>query len=261
MSTTSGMPHETQSEASSPPVILPMGLARGPSAKPSVDCRPNGQRRAAPVARFAFPAVQPRTEEPSAVHAPGAIWPRCDCTEEAAAGVKLADAIGSRLSAGRSSVIAVTSPGNGDGKTRLVTVLAPELRKRTDEGVLAVDGDFRKADLTSLLTLAASRTPDGSPLVYPTDLPGLSVLPRPPGLEWQYLDAAWIEQLREGWPLVILDLASLEYPETVSVLKHCDGVCLVVRLGHTARRAVREAGRVISAAGGRLWGSIVVGQA
>ena len=50
-------------------------------------------------------------------------------------------------------------------------------------------------------------------------------------------------------------------PETVSLLRHCDGVCLVVRLGHTARRAVAEAARVISACGGRLLGSVVVGEA
>ena len=80
-----------------------------------------------------------------------------------------------------------------------------------------------------------------------------------PGLQSRYLDAAWVEQIREGWPLTLLDMASLEHAETVSLLRHCDGVCLVVRLGHTARRAVAEAGRVISASGGRLLGSVVVG--
>ena len=62
--------------------------------------------------------------------------------------MKLAEAIGRRLPADRPSVLALTSPGDGDGKTRVLTVLAPELARRTPGGVLAVDADFRKADLT-----------------------------------------------------------------------------------------------------------------
>jgi Mrp family chromosome partitioning ATPase len=260
MSMTSGTPREAEFGASMAPVILPMKLARGASGKAPVDCPATGQQRTMPVARFAFPQILPRAnDEPQVNRPPGAIWPKCECSEEAAAGAKLAEAITRRLAAGRASVVAITSPGDGDGKTRVMTVLAPELARRISGGVLAVDADFRNADLTSLLTLAASRTPEGVSLVYPTDLPGLSVLPRPPGLQWRYLDAAWVEQVREDWPLAILDLASLEHPETNALLRHCDGVCLVVRLGHTARRAVGEAGRVIAANGGRLWGSIVVG--
>lgn len=240
------------------PVILPMGLARNGSGKASDDVRANGQRRNQAVARFEFPAIVASERAPTR-ESPGAIWPKCESTEDMAAGVRLADAIVEHLSAEQPAVVGITSPSNGDGKTCVTTVLAPELAKRVDGGVIAVDADYRKADLTGLLSLAASRTPDNSPLVYPTDVPGLSVLPRPPGLEWQYLDADWIEQFREGWPLAILDLGSLENAETASVLRYCDGVCLVVRLGQTPRRMVREAGRVVRANGGRLWGSIVVG--
>jgi Mrp family chromosome partitioning ATPase len=258
MNMTSGTPQESEFGASAP-VILPMTLAMSSSGVAPGDCAASDQPQAMPVATFAFPAVLPKKAgEASASRAPGAIWPKCQFTEEAVAGARLAEAIVRRLPAGRSAVVAITSPSDGDGKTRVMTALAPELAKRTTGGLLAVDGDFRSADLTSLLALAASRTPEGVSLVYPTDLPGLSVLPRPPGLEWRYFDAAWVEQVREDWPLVILDLASLEHPETVALLKYCDGVCLVVRLGHTARRAVGEAGRVITANGGRLWGSIVV---
>ena len=95
-------------------------------------------------------------------------------------------------------------------------------------------------------------------MVYPTDLAGLSVLPMPPGLQSHYFNAAWVEETREKWPLTILDMASLEHAETVSLLGCCDGVCLVVRLGHTARRAVAESRQVIAAAGGKLFGTVVV---
>jgi Mrp family chromosome partitioning ATPase len=269
MSMTSGTPPTIETGASPAPVILPMGLARGSAGKASPDSRPRARQPATPLNSFAFPAVLPRSEEPSSNRAdksvcsrsesPGAIWPKCDSAAALQAGAALAKAIGQRMPASHSSVLAITSPGDGDGKSHLMTVLAPEFAKRMPQGVLAVDADFRKADLTSLLALAASRTPGGSPLIYPTDLPGLSVLPRPPGFEWRYLDATWVESIREAWSLTLLDLASLEHAETVSLLPHCDGVCLVVRLGHTSHRAVAEAGHVISASGCPLWGTVIVG--
>ena len=70
--------------------------------------------------------------------------------------------------------------------------------------------------------------------------------------------ARWIEHLREGWPLVLVDMPSLEHVESAAMMRRCDGVYLVVRLGHTARRAVAEAARVIERSGGRLLGCVVV---
>ncbi len=65
--------------------------------------------------------------------------------------------------------------------------------------------------------------------------------------------------IAEGWSLVLLDMASLTHAEVAPLARHCDGVYLVVRLGHTARRAVTEAASVIRGAGGRLLGCAVVG--
>lgn len=188
-----------------------------------------------------------------------AIWPTCDCTESVQAGVKLAAAVVRRLPVDRPSVLALTSPGDGDGKTSLMAVLAPELAKQTSSSVLAVDADFRKASLTSQLTISAGRTAHGASVIYPTDRAGLSVLPMSHHRECRGADADWIEEMRDSWPLVLLDMASLRYGETSPVLRHCDSVCLVVRVGYTARRAVAEAARVISACGGRLLGCVVVG--
>jgi Mrp family chromosome partitioning ATPase len=258
MTTMPGTSQASKAGVPTTPVILPMELARSSAGQAPPDHRFFGQRRATRVEDFAFPAITPEDAESSAGGAPGAIWPKCGCRETVQAGMKLAEAIGQRLPSGHPSVLAITSPGDGDGKTRVLTALAPELARRTHGGLLVVDADFRNADLTGLLALAASRTPGASPLIYPTDLPGLNVLPMPPGLQSRYLDAAWVEEIRENWPLTLLDMASLEHAETASLLRHCDGVCLVVRLGHTARRAVVEAGRVISTCGGRLLGSVVV---
>lgn len=262
MSMMPGAPSQTEAGGQMTPVILPMGMAKnGLAEKSAADVgSAAAARQLSWLKKFAFPAIPPGDEESSIKKkSPTAIWPKCDCTDTLQAGMRLAEAICRQLTPNRPAVLALTSPGDGDGKTQVLSVLAPELARRMPWGVLVVDADFRKADLTGLLTLAASRAPGGSPLVYATDHAGLSVLPMPPGFEWQYFDAAWVDQVRETWPLVILDMASLEHAETVSLLGHCDGVCLVVRLGHTSRRAVAEAGRVVSACGGKLMGSVVVG--
>jgi Mrp family chromosome partitioning ATPase len=269
MSMTPGASRATDADVPTAPVILPLEFARNPAGnRPNHRAGKNGSvphdariQRTPFVEEFAFPEIAPEHAESSAAGTPGAIWPTCKSSETLQAGFKLAEAIRQRLPPRRSSVLAFTSPGNGDGKTRVLAVLAPELARQTPRGVLVVDADYRNAGLTSLLELAASRTPGNSPLIYPTDQPGLNVLPMPPGLQSRYLDAAWVEQTRENWPLTLLDMASLEYAETVSLLRHCDGVCLVVRLGHTTRRAVIEANRIISASSSRFLGSIVVAKA
>ena len=159
------------------PVILPMGSPRNPIEETRPDLALGGMRRAAKVKQFAFPAIPPWQEESSLDELPLAIWPKCDCTEAMQAGVRLAKAVCCRLPANRSSVLALTSPGDGDGKTTLAELLAPELAKRTVGGVLAVDADFRRADLTARLAIPTNGASVGPSAIYPTDLAGLSVLP------------------------------------------------------------------------------------
>ena len=69
----------------------------------------------------------------------------------------------------------------------------------------------------------------------------------------------WVEDLREGWPLVLLDMPSLAQAETAPLACCCDGVFLVVRLGHTARRAIADASYLVRSSGSRLLGCIAVG--
>ena len=57
---------------------------------------------------------------------------------------------------------------------------------------------------------------------------------------------------------MILDAPSLAHAEAAPLARCCDGAYLVVRLGHTARRAVAEAARALRAKGGRLLGCLVV---
>ena len=131
------------------------------------------------------------------------------------------------------AALAFTSPRDGDGKTSLMVGIAPELAKRTAGGVLVVDADFHKPDLIAMLALPFNRTTAGPALIYPTNHPGLNVLL--PASQGRGLDLAWLVRLREDWPLVLVDLPSLEHAEAASLLCQCTGVYLTVRLGHTAR--------------------------
>jgi len=190
---------------------------------------------------------------------PRAIWPRCDCAQTQEACERLAASIACGFPHGHRAVVALVSPYEGDGKTTLASVLAPELARRISGGLLAVDADFRTGDLTARLTLAVSSASGESPLIYPTDRPGLSVLPMSASWRSGCGDPAWIDILRENWPMVLVDTASLEHRETARLVRGCDVACLVVRLGRTLRRAVAESVRAITAAGGQLLGCIVVG--
>jgi hypothetical protein len=97
-------------------------------------------------------------------------------------------------------------------------------------------------------------------MIYPTDYAGLSVMPMTHHRECRGAETDWIEDMRDTWPLTILDAGSLQHAETLPLLHCCDGVCLVVRLGHTARRAVVEAARVITQCGAQLFGCVLIGE-
>jgi Mrp family chromosome partitioning ATPase len=228
---------------------LPLGIYCSPAdASPSF----------APVQHFSFPAVPEPQERPPAPEPPKIVWPACHDAETAKASAETAEAILSQLPLRRTTVVAITSPGDGDGKTSLMVSLAPQLAKRAAGGVLAVDANFNHPSLTSRLSMATEATAHGQPLIYPTNLKRLSVLPAPPQSQSLVFSDSWIEDLRDGWSLVLLDMASLAHAEVTPLANCCDGVCLVVRLGHTSQRAVRESARTIHASGGRLLGCVVV---
>jgi Mrp family chromosome partitioning ATPase len=227
----------------------------------------------APQRRFAFPELgEPPAESPAGGEGPRVAWPDAARPETARAYAEVAQAIRWRLSADHPAAVAITSPGAGDGKTSLVIGLAPELARRTAGGVLVVDADFHGSGFSGRCRMSFPSRPGRldelgnssyNALIWPTSVPGLNVLPNPPrpqsrgvGPHWE---PAWIAQLRDRWPLVLLECASLEHAETTSLVRHCEGVYVVVRFGHTARRAVVEAGRVVRAAGGRLLGCVAVG--
>jgi Mrp family chromosome partitioning ATPase len=173
------------------------------------------------------------------------------------------------LSLDRTRMVLFTSPDDGDGKTGLLLALAPELAKRAGGSVLVVDANFRNPELTAQLHAPTDGTADQPILIYPTNLPRLSVLPAPAASNnaarspqqppSRGFDPTANEELRDGWSLVLVDTPSLAHPEVAPMVQRCDGVYLVVRLGYTARRAVADAARLIRAHGGHLLGCVAVG--
>jgi Mrp family chromosome partitioning ATPase len=241
---------------SSTPVILPLSGGKEDGRPARVE-----NNRHAVVQRFSFPEMKEPIAETPAPEAPMVIWPECESAAKASACAVVAGTILRQISLDRRRLLLVTSPDDGDGKTDLVAALAPELAKHTTGSVLAVDANFRRPDLTSRLRVPRDKAPARSMLIYPTSLPRLSVLPAPMANRSlsEGFDLSANEELREGWSLVLLDGPSLVHPEAAPMARRCDGAYLVVRLGHTARRAVAEAADVLQAAGAKLLGCIVVG--
>ncbi len=167
-----------------------------------------------------------------------------------------------------------TSPADGDGKTEVVIGLAPALAAKAQRAVLVVDADFRRGDLSCRLAafndglsgLRSARSAMAE-VVCPTTITQLSLLPHGDDL---FLDeesegqiSGWrsvFDDLKRQYPLVLLDAPSLAHQHVAALGAACDGVCLVVRLGQTSRRAVGEAAQVIASVGGQLIGCVALGR-
>lgn len=264
----------------SPPVILPIPRNPKTSNAPSGAVNKPSARNAGLLQKFAFPALADPSENQSQHQSPKALWPDPIDTETAQASAEIAEALLHLMPLDHPKVVAITSPADGDGKTSFILGLAPQLALRTSGEVLAVDANFHQPDLSSRITLPEIKTADPTSIIYPTNHARLNVMPAPHAGEtvhWQkgssgsrsilpqpgppYLRSHqfWIEDLREGWSLTLLDMPSLAHAETAPLACCCDGVLLVVRLGRTARRAVAEASRLIRSSGSRLLGCVTVG--
>lgn len=243
---------------SASPMILPYPSNAASEERGTKNAKPTVPD--SPVERFAFPELPEVTESALPTDSAAVAWPKCNDAEMARACATTADGIFHQFLLESPGVVLFTSPGDGDGKTSVLVALAPQLARRIDGSILVADANLRKPDLTSRLSLPAAEASGRSALIYPTNVPRLSVLPmrRPIGPQFQGFDRSWIEELREGWSLVLLDAASLTHTEVASMASCCDGVYLVVRLGYTPQRAVAEAARVIRSSGGRLLGCVVV---
>ncbi|HOO16467.1 MAG TPA: polysaccharide biosynthesis tyrosine autokinase [Phycisphaerae bacterium] len=181
-----------------------------------------------------------------------------------------------RLSGDGGKAVQITSANVGSGKSTLACLLARSLAQCGNR-VLLVDADLRRPALDQrfgtdlspgLVDVMAERTPESS-AVHRTSILGLSLLTagRPQHhQEFEMLAngtlARLIHQWRKQYDLVIIDGAPLLGTADAGILSRvADGTIFVVRERHCRRAALLEGLATLSAAGGKLLGTVFVGSA
>ena len=160
-------------------------------------------------------------------------------------------------------IVAVSSPGMGDGKSITAINLAGALAQASDARVLLVDADLRRPSVASLLALGG---PDGRGLVNLILDPALTLervaRPRPPfnlsvipagqvaASPYEVLTSPRLGELldeaRRRYDYIVVDAPPLCPVHDCRVIAHwVDGFLLVVAAHHTPRRLVEEALNVV----------------
>jgi capsular exopolysaccharide synthesis family protein len=160
-------------------------------------------------------------------------------------------------------IVAVSSPGVGDGKSITAINLAGALAQAPDARVLLVDADLRRPSVSSLLALGGA---DGPGLVNAILDPSLTLeqvaRPRPPfnlsvipagqapPSPYEVLKSPrlgeLLEEARRRYDYVVVDAPPLCPVQDCRVIAHwVDGFLLVVSAHHTPRRMVEEALNVV----------------
>ena len=172
-------------------------------------------------------------------------------------------------------IVAVSSPGVGDGKSITAINLAGALAQAPDARVLLVDADLRRPSVASLLALGGS---DGPGLVnaildptvtleqvarprLPFNLSVIAAGQVPPS-PYEVLKAPrlgeLLEEARRHYDYIVLDAPPLCPVQDCRVIAHwVDGFLLVVAAHHTPRRLVEEALNVVER--GKILGFIFNG--
>jgi protein-tyrosine kinase len=152
-------------------------------------------------------------------------------------------------------VLAITSPGRGDGKTMTAGNLALAMAQEFDRRAIVIDADLRNARLHSLLGIArepglvevltgAARLEEAL-----VSLPGhrLIVLPagaghtRPAELLGSAAMRRLIDVLRHQFDRLIVDGPPAHTADATAIAAAADGVLLVVRAASTPRPAIERA--------------------
>jgi capsular exopolysaccharide synthesis family protein len=155
-------------------------------------------------------------------------------------------------------VIAVSSPGAGDGKTVTAINLAGALAQGPEARVLLIDADLRRPALSRLLTLFPTRGADlvGAILDHrltidqiaqprpPFNLSVISAGQTPPS-PYEVLKSArlgeLIEEARQQYDFVVVDTPPLAPVQDCRIIgRWVDGFLLVVAAHRTPRRMLEE---------------------
>jgi len=157
------------------------------------------------------------------------------------------------------NVLAVTSPGVGEGKTTTALNLAISLAMEVNHTVLLIDANLRHPSLHEFLGFPGepgltdylvNGTPLPDLLVHPKGIEHVTVLPagRPISNSAEMLNSPKMAQLTEEmktrYPgrIVLFDLPPvLQAPDTLAFLPCVDAALLVVEEGKTSRKDVQRA--------------------
>ena len=160
------------------------------------------------------------------------------------------------------SILAVTAPTAGDGKTTTAINLAGALAQASDARVVLIDADLRRPALHRYLGLGEARrgladaildsTLTLVDVVRPCPPFNLSVLPggTPSPSPYELLKSPRLGQLFEEarlqYDYVVVDTPPLlPVPDSRIIGKHVDGFLLVVRAHKTPTKLFEEAARVL----------------
>jgi protein-tyrosine kinase len=163
------------------------------------------------------------------------------------------------------SILAVSAPTVGDGKTTTAINLAGALAQATDARVVLIDADLRRPGLHQYLGMGEARrgladaildtTLTLVDVVRPCPPFNLSVLPAgtPSPSPYELLKSPRLGQLFEEarlqYDYVVVDTPPLvPLPDCRIIGKHVDGFLLVVRAHRTRTKMFDEAARVLDSA-------------
>ena len=172
--------------------------------------------------------------------------------------------------------VLITSPGESEGKTTLAVSLGVAIAQLEHSRVILIDADLRKAAAHSIFDIQSNNgRPPGladylagrvsrEDIVYPTQIPNLSVIPRgerapnPSELFHSKRMGELLQWYRQQGIQVIVDAPPvLAFTDSVLLATQVEGVLLVVSAGQTTREASRLAVQRLAGSGSKLLGVVM----
>ncbi|MHC4295287.1 MAG: polysaccharide biosynthesis tyrosine autokinase, partial [Planctomycetota bacterium] len=179
-----------------------------------------------------------------------------------------------RIDAKQGNVVLVTSPGPGEGKTTIAVMLARSLAQ-CGRNVLLVDADMRNPGVSEKLGIytktgfmeALTDGADDDQLIVRTAVSRLSVLPAGPldnEIDLERITngafSAAAARWRKKYDVVLLDSPPvLPVADARILAREADGTILVLWAERTRRADAIESIAYLDMAGGKMWGTVLVG--